>query len=316
MRNRPLVSVVIVSWNAKRLLAECLESLRVGVYDGPIEIVVVDNASSDDSAEMVRAGFPEVTLICNDANLGFARANNLGIALCKGDYIALVNSDVHVLRECITRLVSYCEQHPQAGLVGPFIIGGDGKQQVSCRGEPTLWNMLCRALALDGVFRHSGWFNGYYLGGWDHQSTASVDILSGCFWLARRRALEEVGLLDETFFIYGEDMDWCKRFNAAQWGVVFVPEARAIHYGGGSSANAPVRFFVEKQKADTQYWRKHHSWLGVRSYVAIALLHHGLRVTGYWFKGWYGRLLKHDITSACDKVERSAACVRWLLSHK
>lgn len=306
----PLLSVVIVSWNARAFLAECLESLERDVYEGRIETIVVDNASADDSAEMVRIRFPGVKLIRNTENLGFAKANNIGIRQCSGEFVALVNSDVHVLQDCLTKLVAYCQSRPSVGLVGPFIIGGDGKQQASCRGAPSLWNMLCRALALDVVFSNSRWFNGYFMGHWDHCSTASVDILSGCFWLAPRRALDDVGLLDETFFIYGEDMDWCKRFRDAGWGVVFFPEARAVHYGGASSANSPIRFFVEKQKADAQYWRKHHSAWAVRAYLAISILHHGLRVVGYSL-----RMLVTAGSSEIPryKVQRSAACMRWLV---
>ena len=307
----PTVSIVIVSWNAQAYLRECLESLKDGVYAGPMETIVVDNASADGSAEMVRQQFPDVKLICNTENLGFAKANNIGIRQCTSEYIALVNSDVHALTDCITTLVTYCQSHLAVGLVGPFIIGSDGKQQMSCRGAPSLWNMFCRALALDVVFPRSRFFNGCFLGHWDHRTTTSVDILSGCFWLTPRRALDAVGLLDESFFIYGEDMDWCKRFHAAGWDVVFVPAARAIHYGGASSANSPVRFFVEKQRADVQYWRKHRSTLAVRSYVAISLLHHGLRIVGYSFRAF---VMRRDRLTSAYKVQRSAACVRWFIS--
>lgn len=306
----PMVSIVIVSWNARNYLAECLESLKGDVYAGPMETIVVENASTDGSAEMVRARFPNVKIICNAENLGFAKANNIGIRLCKGNYIALINSDIHVLANCITNLVAYCEAHPAAGLVGPFITGGDGKQQLTCRAAPSLWNMFCCALALDAIFPRSRWFNGYYLGHWDRRTTAAVDILGGCFLLARRRALDEVGLLDERFFIYGEDMDWCKQFRDAGWDVVFVPQARAIHYGGASSANSPIRFFVEKQKADAQYWQKHHSRLAVACYYAISFVHQGLRIVGHSVRAC---VVPRDGQTSWCKVRRSVACIRWLL---
>jgi GT2 family glycosyltransferase len=310
MSTFPLVSVVIVSWNARRYLAECLSSLKDGVYAGPLDIVVVDNASTDGSAEMVRARFPEVALVCNPDNLGFAKANNIGIRRCRGEYVALVNSDVHVHPNCITTLVAHCETERTVGLTGPFIIGGDGKQQVSCRGAPSVWNMFCRALALDVLFGGARWFSGYLAGHRQQLEPEAVDILSGCFWLARRRALDEVGLLDEAFFIYGEDMDWCKRFRDSGWGVVFVPTARAVHYGGASSANSPIRFFVEKQKADFQYWRKHHSLLAVGCYYAIAFMHHGLRIVGHAVVACVSR---RNEGVAWYKVRRSAACLRWML---
>ena len=307
----PTLSIVIVSWNARVYLSQCLASLKGNVYAGPTEMVVVDNASADGSAEMVRDDFPDVKLICNAENLGFAKANNIGIRQCTGEYIALVNSDVRLLSDCLTTLVAYCQAHPKAGLVGPFIIGGEGKQQRSCRAAPNPWNMFCRAVALDVIFPRSRIFNSYFMGHWDHRTTAHVDILSGCFWLTRLAAIEDVGLLDESFFIYGEDMDWCKRFRDAEWNVVFVPQAQAIHYGGASSANSPVRFFVEKQKADLQYWRKHHSRMAVGVYYAISLLHHAFRVVGYSLRTL---VTQGEDEMAWYKARRSFACIRWFIT--
>lgn len=149
------------------------------------------------------------------------------------------------------------------------------------------------------------------MGYWDHRTTRPVDILSGCFWLTRRPALDQVGLLDELFFIYGEDMDWCKRFRDVGWSVDFVPGAEAIHYGGASSANSPVRFFVEKQKADLQYWRKHHSQLAVRVYCAISLVHHSLRIVEY---SLLACVVRREKQIAWYKVRRSVACVRAFLT--
>ena len=247
-----MVSVIIVSWNAKSYLEQCLASLTDRVCRYPMEIIVVDNASTDGSPECVRDCFPYVRLIRNNSNLGFARANNIGIAASTGKYVCLINSDVKVLDDCITRLVEYCETHPDVGMVGPRIIGGDGLLQRSCRGFPSLWNMFCRALSLDAHFPRIKAFSGYALAYWPHDTQAEVDILSGCFWLIRKGSLTKVGLLDETFFMYGEDMDWCRRFWSGGWKLVFLPSATAIHYGGASSANAPVRFQAEMQRADLQ----------------------------------------------------------------
>ena len=121
---------------------------------------------------------------------------------------------------------------PEVGMAGPRIFGGDGKLQRSCRGFPSVWNMLCRALALDSFFSKSRLFTGYSLRSWSQDCLRPVDILTGCFWLIRKDALPRVGLLDESFFMYGEDMDWCRRFWQCGWQVVFVPAAEAIHYGG------------------------------------------------------------------------------------
>lgn len=307
--NSAVVSIVIVSWNARDYLLQCLESLTPAVCRFPMEIIVADNASSDGSAELVENNFPKVRLIRNPANLGFAKANNLGIAAGAGRYVCLINSDVKVLPDCISRLVDYCEQNPDVGMVGPRIIGGDGKLQRSCRGFPTLWNMLCRALALDSIFPKIKLFTGYSLSYWPQNDTRPVDILTGCFWLVRRETLGQVGLLDETFFMYAEDMDWSKRFWLNGSKLVFVSSAEAIHYGGASSSNSPIRFYIEKQRADLQYWKKHHSRIATALFFLISCLLLLLRTAGYSF----ALLLRKGARRVYQyKIKRSLACLKWL----
>lgn len=309
----PMVSVVVVSWNARQYLKQCLESLNAGACRFPMEVLVVDNDSRDGSGEMVAKRFPDCRLIQNNTNLGFAKANNVGINASTGNYLCLVNSDVRVLPECITKLVEYCEAHAEVGMAGPLILGGDGALQRSCRGFPTLWNMFCRSLALDSLFPRCRLFGGYLLTYWKHDTLQAVDILSGCFWLVRREALPKVGLLDEKFFMYGEDMDWCKRFWAAGWKRFFVPTASAVHYGGASSANKPIMFFIEKQRADLQFWAKHHGRLGQICFFVISTVHQFLRVLGHAcnFCLWRSRAQESRL-----KLARSFYCLRWLLSPR
>ena len=306
-----MVSVIIVSWNARDYLLQCLSSLTADACRYPMEIIVVDNASSDGSPECVKKQFPQVRLIQNRSNLGFAKANNLGVAASAGRYLCLINSDVKVLKDCISRLVDYCEQHTHAGMVGPRILGGDGQLQRSCRGFPSLWNMFCRALALDTMFPGNRLFTGYSLTHWPQDDLRPVDILSGCFWLVRKKALNWVGSLDETFFMYGEDLDWCKRFWSKRWRVIYVPTAEAIHYGGASSSNAPLRFFIERQRADLQYWRKHHSRPAAACFFLISCLHLALRSLGYMialvFKWSKRQTYRH-------KLVRSVACLKWMFT--
>lgn len=306
-----MVSVVIVSWNAREYLLQCLDSLSSAACRYPMEIIVVDNASSDGSADWVAAKHPDVRLIRNADNLGFSCANNIGVSVSSGSYLCFVNSDVKVLPECMNRLVDYCEENQDVGMCGPRLTGGDGKLQRSCRGFPTVWNMFCRAFALDTLFPGSRLFTGYSLLHWPQDRLRDVDILSGCFWLVRREAMAGVGLLDENFFMYGEDMDWCKRFWKNKWRVVFVPEAEAIHYGGASSSNSPIRFYIEMQKADLQYWRKHHSSPAVAVYIFTSSLHLLVRTVGYSLAA----LFKRSARSAYQyKVNRSVACLKCLLS--
>lgn len=308
------VSVVIVSWNAKAYLLRCIESVLEQTVRAShsIQIIVVDNASQDGSAEAVAERFPGVTLIVNERNYGFARANNIGIRASDGDYLCLINSDVVVRDECFARSIAYMEKHPAIGLLGPRIIDSDNRVQRSCMGYPTLWNTLCRALALDTLFPRSRVFGGHLLTYWSHDDIRPVEVINGCFWVVRRLALEQVGLLDERFFIYAEDVDWCKRFNESGWAVVYFPGAEAMHYGGASSANAPIRFNLEMQRANYQYWQKYHSRAGVAAYLVISLIHHALRVLGEIAAYPVGKSTK----DSSYKIRRSIASIRWILGSK
>ena len=306
------LSVIIVSWNAKAFLLECLLSVIQETAQYDTEIIVVDNASTDGSAELVKEQFPSVILVSNETNLGFAKANNIGIRQCTGKYMCLINSDVFVKKECIKQAVQFMDNNTKIGVLGPRIIGADGQVQRSCMAFPTLWNTFCRALALDSLFPKSKLFGGYLMRYWQHDNIQSVDVINGCFWMVRRAALENVGLLDERFFIYGEDIDWCRRFHDSEWDVVFFPKAEVIHYGGASSANAPVRFYVEMHRANLQYWQKYHSDFLSRTFLFLTLLHHIIRLCGqmpiYWTQPG-----KREISRL--KLKRSSAVISWVLNN-
>lgn len=304
------VSVLIVSWNTRELLAACLESLRRSNPACVREIIVVDNASADGSPEMVEQRFPEVKLIRTGSNLGFARGNNLAMQHAVGSLFALVNSDTLVHPGCIETLAEYLDQHPEVGLVGPRVIGGDGLLQRTCRHLPGLWNTLCRALALDRAFGGRGIFSGYEVSPVRHEVLHEAEVLSGCFCLARRSTVEQVGGLDEQFFFYGEDIDWCRRFRDAGWKMVFIPQATATHFGGGSTSKAPIRYSIEILRATLQYWRKHHGGAGQAVCHGLLILHHGLRLLT--------RSAKRALGLGCSadsqyKLNEDVACLRWLL---
>jgi GT2 family glycosyltransferase len=302
------VSFVIVTWNARECVTECLQSLRANC-GLRAEILVVDNASHDGTPERVRESFPECRLLETGANLGFARGNNVGIAQAAGKYLFLVNSDVKLLPGCVATLVSFMDANPGVALAGPQMLSPDGCVRRSTMRFPTLWNSLCRALALDSLFPRSRIFAGYLMGDFDHCRTRDVDVLNGWFWVVRREALQQVGPLDERFFMYGEDMDWCYRFRHAGWRNVFVAESAAIHYGGGSSAVAPARFYVEMQRANLQYWKKHHGRLAAFAYLCTVVLHQALRTAGYAV----AFLLKKSARSeAAAKIRRSLLCLASL----
>jgi GT2 family glycosyltransferase len=303
------LSIIVVSWNAKQYVQECLTSLACQTLKVRSEIILVDNASSDGTPEMVRREFPGVVLIENTSNLGFAKANNIGIRAAAGKYISLINSDVNVFPECLKTIYEYMEQDPAAGVVGPVMLRPDGSVSRSYMRFPTIWNCLSTALCLDKVFRGSRLFGGWMMAEFKGE-TCEVDVLNGWFLVVRRQALDETGLLDERFFMYGEDIDWSYRFENAGWKRVYFSEARALHYVGSSSAIAPTRFYIEMQRADFQYWKKHHSRAGVLGYWLTALIHQLLRMGGYAV----AYLLKPRMQAeASFKVRRSASSIAWLV---
>ncbi|HXT42299.1 MAG TPA: glycosyltransferase family 2 protein [Candidatus Angelobacter sp.] len=307
------ISVIIVSWNAREHLRNCLRSIRKTGDPLVREVIVVDNASTDGSPEMVEEQFPDATLIKAEKNLGFARANNLGIQRASGSLLALVNSDVIVHRDCFERLTRFLESHPDVGLVGPRVVGGDGRLQLTCGRLPTVWNTACRFLALDRILARWSWFSGFEMRHFDHNSCAEVEVLSGCFWLARRDAVKIVGGLDEGFFFYAEDLDWCKRFRSAGWKIMFVAEASATHFGGGSSSNSPSRFNIEMMRGNLIYWRKHHGVIGRSLYFLLSMMRHSVRLVAH---GLLRFVLRDSRGESALKLKEDLICLRWLLTGK
>ncbi|MGO8697124.1 MAG: glycosyltransferase family 2 protein [Limisphaerales bacterium] len=270
------ISVVILSWNDKDHLVELLDSLQSTKRS--MEIIVVDNASTDGSPELVEAKYPHVILIKNKENLGFPKGNNMGTRASRGKYVYLLNSDIKVLEGCMDALADFMDQNPKVGFCGPRIFNKDLTHQSSCRRNPTLWNNICSASGLASVFRGSKFFSGEHMFYFKGDRQIDVDVLVGCFWVVRRAAIDEFGLLDEGFFIYAEDVDWCKRCWKAGWRVVFFPGAQAIHYGGASTTKKdPVRFALTQQRSLLRYWKKHHGSLGRFSMACIIFSHLSLR---------------------------------------
>jgi len=305
------ISVVIVGWNAKRYLEVCLDSLFSSPPRRSMEIIVVDNASDDGSSEMITTQFPQAKVIRSEENLGFSRGNNLGIRGSLGHYIALVNPDVIVFPGCLDALADFLDQNPNVGNVGPRVFNADLTQQSTCRRFPTLWNNFCSATGLAMKFRNSKLFAGEHMFYFPHDRTLSVDVLVGCFSFIRRETFDQVGLLDESLFMYGDDLDWCRRCWKAGWQVVFYPGARAIHDRGKITAQYPVRFAVAQQQSVLYYWRKHHGFWGVMSIRGIILFHHLARYTLAVLSG-----LARQEQSPERKVRRevSLACMRRIFS--
>ena len=309
----PFLSIIVVTWNGKKYAIECLDSLTSQSSRLSVEIIVVDNGSTDGTPEAIRTEFPDVTLIENHANLGFARANNIGMESSRGKYICLVNSDVVIPVGCLEKMVEYMESHPKIGVLGPKMVSPDGGVGASVMRLPTVWNTLCCALGMHTIFPGSKFLGGFLMDAYPYDSIEEVEILTGWFWLIPRTALNIVGGLDERFFMYGEDIDWCHRFRDAGWQVIFYPDASALHYGAASSGEAPSRFYVEMRRANLQYFRKHHGVLGVLGYRFAIWTHELIRMVGYSILYCCDRQRRSE---SAFKIKRSILCMRWMLGDR
>ena len=225
------LSIIIVSFNVKDLLRQCLQSLRP-----LIEVFVVDNASSDGSVEMVRNEFPEVKLIASDKNLGFAKANNLAIKKSSGRYLLFLNPDTTVPSETLPEMVKFMGENPRIGAATCFVELASGGMDPDChRGFPTPWASFCHFSGLVKLFPRSKIFDQYHQTWKDLTKTHEIESCCGAFMMVRRKAMDEVGIWDEDFFFYGEDLDWCYRFQEKGWKVMFYPHCKIIHHKGASS---------------------------------------------------------------------------------
>ncbi len=262
------LSIIIVNWNTRELLAQCLASIYAHPPDGTFEIFVVDNASSDGSAQMVRERFPSVRSIPNEENVGFARANNQAIRMSSGRYVLLLNPDSKILPDALQTLIEFIEEHPRAGAVGPMVLNPDLTLQSSCDPMPTLGREFWRLMHLDRLLALSV----YHEELWDPTLPRTVDVIQGNCMLIRQEALLDVGLLDETHFMFTEEVDLCYRLLQKNWQIYWVPQAQIIHYGGQSTRQAAQEMFIELYRSKILFFRKTRGFLGSSVYKLILLI--------------------------------------------
>ncbi len=252
-------SVITVNFNAGAHLLACVRSALAA---GAAEVVVVDNGSSDGSVAALRAACgadPRLRILENGANLGFARANNRALPLATGDYLLFLNPDCVVPPAALDRMREVMEQNPRAGMAGCLLVNPDGTEQAGCRRElPTLSTAFTRALGLSRLARHGrGPLRDYVLEGQPLQDgPTEVEAISGAFMFVRRGALEQVGPLDEEYFLHCEDLDWCMRFRQSGWPVLFVPDVRVVHDKGRCSRATPIRVLWHMHRGMVRYYRK------------------------------------------------------------
>ena len=276
------VSILIVNWNTRDVLRGCLKSIYEQTLGVTFEIIVVDNASKDGSAKMVKLEFPSVTLIENSENRGFAAASNQWIAIAKGRYVLLLNSDTIIMENAITKTVSFAEDNPDAGVVGCRVLNSDGTLQLTCLMFPSLLNMVLSTFWLHRFFPKSNFFGRAELTWWDKNNVREVDIVGGCFMLVRLDAMNQVGLMDEQFFMYSEDVDWCYRFHKAGWKVIYTPSAEIIHLGGESSKQAATKMVLLQRGSRLLFFKKHRGYLVYALACLLIVLFFLLRIP-YWF---------------------------------
>lgn len=266
------LSIGIPSWNTKQLLDQCLASVYQTSHGFSFEVLVVDNASEDGSPEMVASKYPQAKLIVNRINLGFAGACNLAFKHSVGRYFLILNSDTVVLDNALALMVRFMDSHPDAGAAGCRLLNRDGSLQRSCSRFPSVLTELFDALYLSKLLPKSKIFGSYSMSYWDFDEVREVDFAGGSCLIVRRQTIEEVGLLDEGFFMYTEEADWCYRMWQQGWKVYYYPDARIIHFGGESARRYGNQILVHLYASRNRFIRKHQGRIAATTHRFIVMI--------------------------------------------
>jgi GT2 family glycosyltransferase len=257
---KPVLSIIIVNYKAQKFLRPCLESVYVQTQSLPFEVWMVDNHSGDASISIVRECFPEVLLIENDVNVGFAKANNQAIARCAGDYILLLNPDTEIMENAIGRTLEFMHANWNIGICGCKVLNPDRSLQLACRRTiPTPGVAFFRLTGLSRIFPKNKIIARYNLTYLNPDESHDVDAVSGAFLMIRKAVIDDIGLLDERFFMYGEEMDWCARTKNAGWRVVYCPHGEILHYKGECSRFNSRKAAFEFYRSMYLFHKKHFS---------------------------------------------------------
>ncbi|MHB0859247.1 MAG: glycosyltransferase family 2 protein [Anaerolineae bacterium] len=278
------LSIVIVNWNVAALLDNCLRAIYASPCARPegqgvwrlggctFETFVVDNASRDGSVALVREHYPQVRVIANLENLGFTAGNNQALRLARGRYALLLNPDTRVVGDALARMLAYADEHAEVGVVGPRLLYGDGSPQSSRRRFPTFLMALFESTLLHQWWPHNRWARAYHMADAPDDRTQEVGWVTGACMLVRAEAYQQVGLLDEGFFMYSEELDWCRRIADAGWRIVYLPEAVVVHLEGRSSDQVVAARHIRFQSSKIRYLRKHHGALQSQALRLFLLL--------------------------------------------
>lgn len=326
MDQSPLLSVIIVNWNVEKLLERCLNSLYASWQLSSLphqtsskskfcdlEVIVVDNASADESVAMVKKKFPDVRLIVNKANVGYPAGCNVGLRVASGQYLLVLNPDTQIVDDALSTLVGYMQDHPQVGMVGPMLTYPDGTHQSSRRRFPTLPILFLESTWWEKLLPRKA-LSTYYCNDCADTVTQEVDWVTGAAMMIQRGVLKNVGGLDERFFMYSEELDWCQRIKKSNWHIHYLPQAVIIHHEGKSSEQAVAERHIYFHTSKILYTALYHGT------VLARFLHHWLRLQyvlqilfegSKWLMG-HKRALRQSRISAYKKVLKS----RFISPHR
>lgn len=253
------LSIVIVNYNSEEFLSQLLQSLYETPCEVTFEVWVVDNNSTDGSLEMVARRFPQVQLIANQVNRGFAAANNQALQESRGRYVLLLNPDAVLKPRALDIMVYFLDNHPEVGAVGPKLLKQDGTVQLSSKFFPTPKVAILKTLGIDRVFPEQPTLKKHFLSPEAHEEVQEVESLQASCLMVRREMVDEVGPLDERFYMYCEDIDWCRRMREKGWKLYFLPEAQALHYRGGSTNKDSYRMIIVYHQSLCRFYKKYYA---------------------------------------------------------
>jgi hypothetical protein len=300
------LSIIIVSWNIRDLLTNCLHSIDIGRGNLSLEVIVVDSGSGDGTPEMLVRDFPWITVISCQENVGFPKGNNIGLAEAHGKFLLLLNPDTEVQGDALTVMIRYLENHPKVGIVGPLLRNPDGSVQSSRRRFPSVQTGIFESTWLQS-WAPKSLMDDYYAVDLPNDQLSEVDWLVGACLMARRKILQDVGPLDEAYFMYSEELDWCRRVKEAGWQIVFLPQAEVIHHVGKSSEQAVTERHINYQRAKLRYFRKFHGRSASGVLRVVLLVNYGFQILIEASKGILGhkRSLRWQRVRAYWSVLRS-----------
>ncbi len=285
----PDISVIVVNYNTGFLFERMFSALNAAGIDFKLQIIVVDNASRDDSLTILHDRYPGVEVISNSVNVGFGRANNQAVAQARGRYILLLNTDAFVSSDTLAKTLKFMDSNPKCGVLGVKLVGEDGSLQCSCRYFPTPWNLFLTSTGFNRYFPNVRLVDDM---SWDHGSVRECDWVPGCYYLVRREVIESLGLFDPRYFLYYEEVDHCRAVRGAGWSVVYFPFTQVVHIGGESAKTEGALTKQSAQLSDLQiesellYFRKHYGLTGILGTIFLTVFANSLSS----FKGLVRRM--------------------------